>query len=402
MGQMKKGLARNLSDPFVGPTALSLPGCLHCRAPPRIEIQQAPQRIGNLTSIYAQPMMAIRMKALLPLALLALPALLSTESRAVDDCRAVHSRSSSPGEFTRFVHLNDDSTIKPSPDNFLRPTGAVCYGAAFKDGIFYGIEFAGGLYRLVTIPLVSLHNRVQIGLVGFPAVEALACVEGQLIAANLDTSPPHHTDFISIDSTTGIGTLIGEGSLDVMIVGLAYDPVADVLYGVGMPYATVSGYNLYTINPATGATSLVGNIGHPVQSLTVSPSLGLVGAMGNLISIDPDNGAGTVIGSTDYTLGMGVGPTIYNGLYALASPPPSAAPADFLIFSITRTPGGVVNLEWTSETGYDFQVKHGTSLSAGAFSPVSGILPGTAGTMTFMHSPGAPTGFYVVEKTLTP
>lgn len=332
---------------------------------------------------------------------LALFALLSSQSQAIDDCWAVHSQSSTPGKFTEFIHLKDDSSILNS-GNFLFPTGAVCYGATFKDGVFHGMEFDGGMYRLVTIPLTPSPNRIQIGLVGFANVEALACINGQLIASSLDFSSPHHTKLISINAATGAGTLIGMGSTDVMIVGLAYDPATGVLYGAGIPFATVSGYNLYTINPATGATSLIGGLNHPVQSLTVSPSLGLVGAMGNLISINPATGSGTIIGSTDYTLGVGVGPTVFNGIYALASIPPSAPSSLFRIISVSRTPASITNLEWNSEVGYDFQVRFRESLSTGGWAGVSTILPGTAGTMTFIHSSTTPTGFYEVTKTASP
>ena len=333
---------------------------------------------------------------------LAVIAMILIEARAIDDCYAVHSRSSSPGQFTGFIHLKDDSTIL-NPASLLFPTGEVSYGAAFKDGLFYGIEFGNSdsLYYLVTMPHVDnpTRTRVSANSVGFSDVEALACVGNELIAASLDFSPPHHTDFISIDSTTGIGTLIGAGSLDVMIVGLAFDPISGVLYGAGRPYVTVSGYNLFTIDPTTGATTFVGNIGHPIQSLTVSPSLGLVGAMGNLISIDPDTGDGTQIGTTDYSLGMGVGPGIFNGLYALAAEPPVAV-APFTILNVGLTPEGDIEMTWSSESGYTYQIESSSTLQTGSWTDFGPPMPGVPPTMSTSSPVTSDSLFFRVVKTI--
>lgn len=259
------------------------------------------------------------------------------------------------------------------------------YGAAFKDGLFYATELENGTgdeyLNIIPHSGNAIGARVGAAAIGFPNVEALATVGNQLIASSLDFDPPHHTKLISIDCSTGIGTLIGQGSLDHMIVGLAYDPIAGVLYGVGIPFATVDGYNLFTIDPATGATTLVGEIGFPIQSLTVSPSLGLVGAFGKFYSINPATGAGTQIGTTDYTNGIGLGDGLFNGLYALASEPPVAA-GIVEIVSVERMPGEQVEITWSSETGSTYQLESSATLQAGSWASVGSTMPGVALTMS--------------------
>ncbi len=250
-------------------------------------------------------------------------ALLLPRTVAADDIFAVQSRLSTPN-FQLFLELNDDSSVLSSGPLFS-PAGGV-YGMTFHDDTVYAIELENGTFvdYLATIPhegfFVGQGSRVGTSSVGFPSVESLASANGQLLATSLDFSA-HMTTLISIDATTGVGTAIGTGDRDVMIVGLAYDPTSATLFGAGTPFGTlVDDPNLYTLDMNTGATSLIGNMGHGIQSLTWHEDLGLIGAFDQLYQIDTTTGAASVIGAGNFTDGM---PATFNGIYSLASPAPT-------------------------------------------------------------------------------
>lgn len=243
-----------------------------------------------------------------------------------DDIFAVQSRLSTPN-FQLFLELNDDSSVM-STGPLFSPAGGV-YGMTFLDDAVFGIELENGTFTdyLVTIPhegpLAGQGSRVSTNPVGFPSVESLANVNSQLFATSLDF-PGHMTTLITVDATTGIGTAVGSGARDVMIVGLAYDPSTDTLFGAGTPFGSlVDDPNLYTFDLASGNTTLVGNMGQGIQSLTWHEELGLIGGFDGLYQIDPSTGTASSIGTGDFTDGK---PDSLNGLYSLASPSPDITP----------------------------------------------------------------------------
>jgi len=318
---------------------------------------------------------------------------------ASEDIYAVQSRISTPN-FQLFLQIDDDSTAGASGALF-GPLGGV-YAATFMNDVFYGVELSNGTFidYLVTIPhkdaLVGQGSRVTGTPIGFPNIEGLANVNGTLIASSVNFAG-HHTEFISINPVTGVGTSIGTGSTDVMIFGLAYDPIAGVLYGAGKPNATVSGHNLYSINPATGATTFVGSLGTKIEGLTFSKTIGLIGIFDHLYSIDPATGAATRIGSTDYIDGK---PGTLNGCYAVAAIPPEGLPAPFKITSITNA-AGEFTVTWPSETGFSYQLRFTSDLS-GAWGDAGAAQSGTGSQLSVTHTPGVAAGFYHVVKTASP
>ena len=323
-----------------------------------------------------------------------------TGARAADDIYAVQSRISSPN-FQLFNNLNDDSTVASSVPLFS-PFGGV-YAATFMNGVFYGVELENGTFvdYLVTIPhtgpLVGQGSRVSANSVGFPSVEGLANVNGTLVASSVQFAA-HRTEFITINPATGVGTSIGSGSTDVMIFGLAYDPIGGVLYGAGKPFDTVSGYNLYTINPATGATTFVGSLGTQIESLTYSMTHGLIGTFDHLYAINTSTGAASQIGTTDYTDGMAGS---LNGIYAVAAIPPVGALPPFAITSITHSAGQFM-LTWPSETGFHYQLRHSPTGAPGSWSNAGSSQAGTGSPLNASHTPGGSDGFYSVVKTVAP
>ncbi len=106
-----------------------------------------------------------------------------------------------------------------------------------------------------------------------------------------------------------------------------------------------------------------------------------------------------MIGTEDYSLGMGVGPTIYNGLYALASEPPVAT-ATVTILSAGLNLSGEFEMTWSSESGSNYQVETSSTLGAGSWSPFGSLMPGVPPSMSMSTAvTGNPTFFRVVKTT---
>ncbi len=332
----------------------------------------------------------------------ALAILTAPHSSANDTIYGVQLRSSTPA-FQLFDHINEDSTIANPDSPLFIITGGV-YGAAFKDEVFYGVELENGTSNefLITVPHVgdALGERVSETPIGFSNIEGLANVEGQLMAVSLDFSN-HISRLISIDHESGIGTLIGSGSFDVILVGLAYDPVGETLYGAGIPFGDNDDTNLYTVDPATGATTLVGDLGTTLQSLSWNAALGLIGSFDHLYQINASTGQATQIGSTDYTDGLGIGEGIFNGIYALAAIP-DVQIGTVSITAIAINGSGEVMITWESETGFAFHVERNETLEPDAWTTVSDVLPGGPDSMSYNLGTGAllEGKFYRVVKSL--
>jgi hypothetical protein len=252
-------------------------------------------------------------------------------AHAADDIFAVQARFSPPN-YQLFLNLADDSSVA-STGPLYGPAGGV-YGMTFLGDTLYGVELASDFSAdyLATIPhtgpLVGDGGRVSASPIGFANVEGLAAANGVLYGASIDYTA-HQTNLITINPATGIGAAVGQGSVDVILVGLAFDPQQSILYGAGIPFGAtgVNTPNLYTVNRTNGATSLVGNMGSVIQGLAWDSELGLVGAFDRLYQIDSQTGAAAPIGTTDFTQGV---PGMGNGIYSLASlASTSAVPGDY-------------------------------------------------------------------------
>ncbi|MFT5108709.1 MAG: hypothetical protein ACI9UA_004353, partial [Pseudoalteromonas tetraodonis] len=286
--------------------------------------------------------------------------------------------------FPLFARLNDDSTIS-NPGAALFGLNGDIRGAALRGGTFYGIQREIGATEsyLVTIAYegFALGDRVGVEPVGFSEIEGMANMAAKLVAVSVD-SAARTTSLISIDCKSGVGTLIGTGPVDVIIVALAYDPVGEVIYGAGIPSGEVTVSNLYSIDPGTGGMTLVGALGASIHGLAWSDDLGLVGSFDHLYRIDSSSGAATQVGITDYTDGLGVGAGIRNGMYALAGLN-AAVVSEFEVISITRSETGEVELRWGSDPCRRYQVQHSPDLGAENWTDVSDLLEGTEAMMGF-------------------
>ena len=313
---------------------------------------------------------------------------------------AVQNRSSTPN-FQLFLNLRSDGTAGYSGPLYS-PAGGV-YAADFGGSTLYAIELPNGSSDnyLVAIPyegaLIGQGARISANPVGFNNIEGLAVADGTIYATCLNYGG-HHSRLITIDPVTGIGTLVGTTGTDIMIVGLAFDPVHRIMYGAGTPFASLPS-KLYRINSQDAQAAEVGPLGVPIQSLTWDGTLGLIGAFDKLYQVDSEAGATTQIGSSDFTDGH---PGTVNGIYALAAYlPPDAAP--FLVRSIAALDDSIV-LSWDTSPGGTYQVESRGDLSDGNWTVLSGgiLATGTATLYTNAGGANAPSEFYRVKVVSPP
>ena len=316
---------------------------------------------------------------------------------------AIQNRASTPN-FQLILNLDTDGAVASSGSLF-GPAGGV-YGLTFLDGILYGVELDNSSLSddfLATIPhegpLVGQGARVGPAPIGFANVESLAAVKGVLYATSLDFAA-HRTSLITINPGTGIGTLVGTGNSDVLIVGLVYDPTNEVLYGAGMPFGGVVTPNLYSINPGTGATTLIASLTVPIQSLAWESTLGLVGAFEKLYHINAQTGAATQLGTADFTDGH---PATFNGIYALAALNPMILDPEPARMTSLTISGNDVVLVWGSRAGFNYGVQTTDNLTGNTWMPISGSTQTAAeSSATYTHSGAGieSAGFYRIVTTV--
>jgi hypothetical protein len=100
-----------------------------------------------------------------------------------------------------------------------------------------------------------------VGPTGFPAVTALAFgANGTLFGVGSSSSISVGDELIRINPATGAGTLVGPFGPGIEgMAALAYNSRTGVLYGGGGEFSGNGNFtNLFTIDPATGAATLIG------------------------------------------------------------------------------------------------------------------------------------------------
>jgi hypothetical protein len=128
------------------------------------------------------------------------------------------------------------------------------------------------------------------------------------------------SSFYRIDTSTGFATLIGPIGVfgDNSVSGLSFNPQSNVLYGItGGPYP--NSY-LITINPSTGAGTLVAAvspppIGHAFRGISFDPDTGILYGMD---SGGQANGTGPSKGL--YTIDVATGTPTLRGLPPINTP----------------------------------------------------------------------------------
>jgi hypothetical protein len=172
----------------------------------------------------------------------------------------------------------------------------------------------------------------------------------------------------TLSTMDGSPTLVGDFGVDGVMAGLAYDAGQEILYGTDSFNDT-----LYSIDPSTGATTLIGLLGgERIHGLAFDGATGtLLGAPGlsgdGLYQIDTSTGAATLIGHIgfffedprDTVSGLGFHPQT-NVLYGSISGP--------------NRVGKLITID--TSTGKGSPIAETQPLTGIAFHPVTGDLYG--------------------------
>jgi hypothetical protein len=121
----------------------------------------------------------------------------------------------------------------------------------------------------------------------------------------------------TVSPTTAVATLVGPiliGASPVGMTALAFHPVTGVLYGVTSNDGNSPTAALITINPASGAATLIGDLGAPVGDITFDSGGTLyawfAGATNSLATVNLSTGLATAVGPSGF---VGGGPCANGG-----------------------------------------------------------------------------------------
>lgn len=162
---------------------------------------------------------------------------------------------------------------------------------------------------LRALTLRCLVPALLAGLLALPSVAAALPQPTLLMttggAGNKKETPP--SDLYSVDPATAATT--SRGGTGFAITGLAQDPTTGILYGVSNAKSPIAPKTLLTIDPATGAATQVGPLGLIIADITFDSQGRLFGwseENDQLASIDKATGAATEIGTNEIgTYGSG-------------------------------------------------------------------------------------------------
>src|SRR3569623_1389490 len=181
-------------------------------------------------------------------------------------------------------------------------TGANPRGLAFDEfnNILYASDIAADqLLRLNTSSGTATLIGTGFGA-GFGDIEGLAFDPVALTLYGINTDPVgNNPRLVTVNTTSGIASPVGAVLHEDVRGAIVYDPASGVLYGV---VSDSDGGKLVTIDLATGTATPVGNLGISccVDGLAFKPSTGALYALdtatGNLLSINVNTGAASVVG----------------------------------------------------------------------------------------------------------
>jgi hypothetical protein len=162
-----------------------------------------------------------------------------------------------------------------------------------RAGTLLGISLEGTLYNVNPTTGVATDPLPT----GITSVLGIAAGQnGTLYSITTYSGTPDANSLYTIDPNTGASTLVGATGLVGIIEGdLAFNPVNGVLYGVQLAQGTDI-RQLFTVDVATGATQIVASINDPdgdlsAMSFTTSGKLYMVDTQNSLLlQINATNG----------------------------------------------------------------------------------------------------------------
>ncbi|MFC1806106.1 YncE family protein [Planctomycetota bacterium] len=199
---------------------------------------------------------------------------------------------------------------------FVVAMGLLTAGALAQPLLYTGDTDGDTLHTLS----LADGSATLVGSLGAPIIAGLAYDAGSDILYGVDTGT---NKLYSIDRTSGAATEIGPFGGPTLMHGLAFDSQTGTLYGA---YGASAADNLYTIDTTTGAATFVGDIHHrDVIGLAFHPTTNVLYGVvfgydylpGDLLRISTTTGHGVVVAQTgDALTGLAFHPAT-NVLYAV-------------------------------------------------------------------------------------
>ena len=182
-------------------------------------------------------------------------------------------------------------------------------------GTAYAASTNGSTSTLYTIDL-STGALTTVGtLTGVPVMIAMAIDgNGQMYGYDIDNGGVLNSKFYSINKATGATTLIGDmGFIGRFAQDMQFDPVSGILYAASYNF-TFGGAQLRTIDVTTGTSTLIGNIGAGTGvQMDGFDIKGQSGPSTNWLSVAPTSGSIALNDSVRFTAGFdATSPGIYN------------------------------------------------------------------------------------------
>jgi hypothetical protein len=221
-----------------------------------------------------------------------------------------------------------------------------------------------------------------------------------------------------VNGTTAAATLVGPiriGATPISITGLAIHPATGVLYGIVSNGSPSNARALVTINPATGAATLVGNAGIPISDIAFSAAGTLYGwarGTNTLATINLATGVATSLGPSGLAaFAGGGGLAVANGVGFVSAtsatgtldtvnlttgvgttgPAMTGATFNDAMNAMTFTPGGTLFAVNSNNNGPANTVLVTINTTTGAVTNI-GALPDDIDAIVFAASPvAAPT-----------
>jgi hypothetical protein len=236
---------------------------------------------------------------------------------------------------------------------------------------------------------VRMMDGRSMGRVALVLVAFLACAAPHADAITLygATGGSTASNLYVIDQATGAATVVGP--IGFAVTGLAFNPLTGVLYGASSTQSPSCSACLLTINPATGAGTAIGPFGGTISELAFAATGVLFGwfeGPDSLAQINLTTGAATVVGPSGLsTRGDGMSFNTAGTLYVM---PRNNNGGLYTVNTTTGVPTLVATLSGAPSTA-------GAPVAAASFDPATGVL--YAGINDF----GTPPAFLVTVNTTT-
>jgi len=177
----------------------------------------------------------------------------------------------------------------------------------------------------------------------------------------------------TIDPATGAATLVGDTGES--ITGLDFHPDTGVLYGTTTPNSN-TGSSLITIDPTSGAVSVIGphGVDEAMTDLTFAPDGTLYGwaeaSSDDVVTIDITTGAATLVGEAGVNSGgcaLDMAPDGFLYLFGASCSSPLDSDGENVVLKLDAT-SGVVTDTWPIITDAEWDCESGET---GAYSAAS-------------------------------